>query len=109
MEEYIQNHQMRTAKPLSEDLKKACQALIDSRNGIQTISFSGNLITVGYNPYQISEANVEKLISDLGIEVTGKPQKTGFLKRWILNMAKSNKENLGSGRLDCCDLNKKKE
>lgn len=108
MEEYIQNHQMRTAKPLSEDLRRACQALIDSRNGIQTISFSGNLITVGYNPYQITETNVEKLISDLKIEITSKTVKTGFLKRWLLNMAQSNKENLGSERLDCCHLTNKK-
>jgi len=106
MEEFIQTHQLRTPKPLSEDLKKACQALIDSRNGIHTISFSENLITVEYNPYQITEENVEKLISDLGVKITA-PEKKGFLKRWLKNMAKSNKESLGSGRLDCCDLNDK--
>lgn len=108
MEEFIQTHQMRTKEKLSDDLKKACQALIDSPNGIQTISFSENLITVGYNPYQITEENVEKLISDLGIKISNKPEKQGFLRRWLKDMAKSNKESLGSGRLDCCDLNHKK-
>jgi len=105
MEDFIQKHQLRIAKPLSDDLKKACQALIDSTNGIQTISFSENRITVGYNPYQITESNLEKLISDLGITITVAPEKTGFLKRWLKNLAKSNKENLGGGRLDCCNLN----
>ncbi|WP_163706902.1 LDCC motif putative metal-binding protein [Mangrovibacterium lignilyticum] len=107
MEDFIQTHQIRTKKPLSEDLKKACQALIDSTNGIQTISFSENLITVEYNPYQITEGNLEQLISELGIKITS-PEKTGFLKRWLKYIAKENKESLGSGRLDCCDMNHKK-
>ena len=106
MEEFIQTHQMRTKEKLSEDLKKACQALIDSQNGIQTISFSENRITVEYNPYQITKKNLEKLISDLGIEISNKPEKQSFLKRWLKDLAKSNKESLGSGRLDCCDLSR---
>ena len=106
MEEFIQTHVIRMANTLSEDLKKACQALIDSRNGIQTISFSENRITVDYNPYQITKKNLEKLLSDLGIKLTS-PEKTGFLKRWLKNIAKENKESLGTGRLDCCDMNHK--
>lgn len=107
MEDYIQNHQMRIERPLSDDLKKACQALVDSQDGIESVSFSANLIIVGFNPYQITAATVEKLISDLGINVENKAEKTGFMKRWIRNMADSNRESLGSGRLDCCHLNDK--
>jgi len=107
MEEFIQNYQLRTEQALSEDLKKACEALIDCRNGIQTISFSKNLLTVAYNPYQITEENLEKLISDLGIKIMTVPEKQGLIRRWLNNLAKSNTESLGSGRLDCCNMNDK--
>ena len=105
MEEYIQYHQIRTGSPLSEDLKKACLALIDSGNGILTISFSPNRITIGYSPYQTRPTTLEKQISDLGTDLKCETEKRGYLKRLLHNMAQSNKQNMGSRRLDCCHLN----
>ena len=31
-----------------------------------------------------------------------------FIKNWLDRLAKENEKSFGSGRLDCCDLNKPK-
>lgn len=31
-----------------------------------------------------------------------------FIKNWLERLAKENEKSFGSGRLDCCDLNKPK-
>ncbi|WP_312811564.1 LDCC motif putative metal-binding protein [Sedimentibacter sp.] len=31
-----------------------------------------------------------------------------FIKNWLDRLAKENEKSFGSGRLDCCDLNKQK-
>lgn len=31
-----------------------------------------------------------------------------FIKNWLDRLAKENEKSFGSGRLDCCDLNKTK-
>ncbi len=75
----------------------------NSTQGIDKFKCTLHHVSFIYNPYEISENEIVKMLSVFGITIkTNKPY--SFRAR-LAKLAKDNNENFGGKRLGCCDLN----
>ncbi|MFY9151050.1 MAG: hypothetical protein WAO52_03480 [Prolixibacteraceae bacterium] len=104
MEEYIQFFKLQSTNTLSNEDVSAIDSLINPIMGISNIEYIGTLITIEYNPYLISWIEINKLVINLGIEISVTPNETGNMNRWLTVLSNKNMENFGSQRLNCCSM-----
>ncbi len=93
-----------TATPDSETVSK-----LRTGSGIEEMTVEGSRIVVEYQPYVVSREGVLNRMEDAGLVLRKeeeKEERKGFFRRFVDRIAAENKQSLGSGRLDCCDLNR---
>jgi hypothetical protein len=103
MEDYLQYKRFHILESISEEKIQELMTKFNSTPGIDKIGCLRQSISVIYNPYEISEKEILKSLSALGLTVTIENKKS-FKKR-LKKMAEENKKDFGGKRLDCCDLN----
>ena len=106
MEEYIHNLTFQVITALNSSELENINGLLHSRQGISNIKCTELLISLDYNSYVVAEDDILKLLSTCGIATTS-PKKEGFLRHWLKELEKENKETFGKKRLDCCNQNMK--
>jgi hypothetical protein len=104
MEEYIQFFKLQSTNTLSNEDVSAIDSLINPIMGISNIEYIGTLITIEYNPYLISWIEINKLVINLGVEISVTPNETGNMNRWLTVLSNKNRKNFGSQRLNCCSM-----
>ena len=74
-------------------------------DGIDFFDISNDEIEIEYSTLKLSEKGIFELFIQLGypLELI-KQVKYNLFKRFMNDLAKSNKESFGSKKLDCCDL-----
>ncbi len=87
---------------------KQIVALISKIEGIEKLSIANNAVEVCYYPQIISLTAIKSEFGKAGIAFAEPVKAKGFLGRFIDRLAESNKKNFGSSKLDCCNLNNKK-
>jgi len=104
MEEFVKTLSVRIIEaPDKERIRSFTDSLKDE-DGIQTVEFSNQTFSINYNPYVISKNEIVHELNLMGIHREEELKERG-IKKWLSNLAKQNKKNLGNQRLDCCDLN----
>lgn len=76
---------------------------------VRVLTIEGSDVTVEHNPAVSDHEVLNAKLRKLGFESRGdevSPRKKGIFGRWIERLSAQNKKSLGSGSLDCCDLNK---
>lgn len=71
--------------------------------GVNNVSRKKDSLIISYEPYSVSEKFLVKCLTGMGF-VPATEKKKGFFARWIENLAKTNQENFGKKRLDCCNV-----
>tara|TARA_B100000614_G_scaffold249890_1_gene259374 strand:- start:46 stop:513 length:468 start_codon:yes stop_codon:yes gene_type:complete len=77
--------------------------------GVRTAELDGTRLVVEFQPYLMSEEGLRERIRGAGVQPaaeTRPPRRRNIFQRFVDRLASENQRNLGSGRLDCCDLNK---
>ena len=86
----------------------ACITRIESAlselRGVEQVEVSLGKASITYIPGVISTTAFKKTIEEIGFRI---PPKKG--RRFLDRLTDSNKKTFGSGRPDCCTLNRKKE
>ncbi len=103
MEDYLKYKKFEIREIISEEKIKELMTKFNSTPGIDKISCVRQSISVVYNPYEISEKEIVNVLSTL--ELTVKIDDKKSFKNKLKKMAEENKEDFGSKRLGCCDLN----
>lgn len=71
--------------------------------GVNTISVENKRLSIQFDPNSIEKSELVGQLEELGFKPV-KEAKKGFWARWIDRLAKDNKKNFGSQRLDCCNI-----
>jgi hypothetical protein len=81
-----------------------------SAPGIDAVSFDEHSLRVSFNPFRTSEVAIRNRMAAAGLpEIEATPirgKRRNLFQRMVDRLAAENKSSLGSGRLDCCELNK---
>ncbi|MDA3947924.1 MAG: LDCC motif putative metal-binding protein [Spirochaeta sp.] len=90
---------------------QATIAKLRDGSGIEEMTVNDNRIDVEYQPYVVSREGVLNRMEHAGLVVRrngdGEQKKRqGLFRRFIDRIAADNQRSLGSGPLDCCDLNR---
>lgn len=103
MEDYLKYKRFEIRESISEEKINELLLKFNSTPGIDKISCMRQSISVIYNPYQISGKEIVNGLSTLGLTVKMDDKKS--FKNKLKKMAEENKQDFGSKRLGCCDLN----
>jgi hypothetical protein len=103
MEDYLQYKRFHIQESISEEKIEELMMKFNSTPGIDKIGCVRQSISVIFNPYEISEKEISKSLSVLGLTVTIDDKKS--FKNKLKKMAEENKKDFGGKRLDCCDMN----
>ena len=103
MEDYLKYKRFEIRESISEEKLNELLLKFNSTPGIDKISSVRQSISVIYNPYEISEKEILNVLSTLGLTIKMDDKKS--FKNRLKKMAEENKEDFGSKRLGCCDLN----
>jgi hypothetical protein len=107
MDNYLKNITFWAEQTLTREEIQSCTSLVLPEVGISDVKYADRSVSVEYNPYLISEEEITGLFKRLNIEFSDAPKKTGFIKRWLLNMVKENNESFGNQGIHCCSMNTK--
>lgn len=105
MEDFIQNISLKVEGLPSHDLIRTFTSSLTNEKGIRNVLFDNQTFTIDFNPYVISKEEIIHEMEEAGIQACTCQKKEKGFKKWISNLALQNKKNLGSHRLDCCDMN----
>lgn len=105
MEDYIQNAKLRIEELPSHDLISSCTSLLENEDGIQKVNLENQTFSIDFNPYLISKGEIIHEIEESGIKISISEKKEKGFSKWLKKLASQNKKNLGSQKLDCCDMN----
>ena len=105
MEDFIKIRKIELKRKLSDEDYAIFKSIFKSMKGVQNFSINNNTLRIEYNSYLISLKEIKDILFLNSYEIK-KTKKSGFLQKFILNLAKSNKETLGTSKLECCNLNK---
>ncbi|MCF6332608.1 MAG: hypothetical protein L3J11_04920 [Draconibacterium sp.] len=103
MENYLKYKRFEIRESITDEKINELLLKFNSTQGIDKISCVRQSIYVIYNPYEISEKEIVNGLSTFGLSV--KMDKKKSIKNRLKKMAEENKEDFGSKRLGCCDLN----
>lgn len=84
---------------------QACDMQLLKKPGIYVLSRMNNTLSIGFNIYEISKAELTLIMDELGLKPYPPIVKKGVVANWIDKLVKTNKESFSGKRLDCCDLN----
>lgn len=105
MSEYSQTVKYLFTKRLTDDDIKILNTKLSELEGLESYDLSDEFILIDFMIFKQSEKSLKQYLVNLGFPVMCKKEKKpGIFKRWIDNLAKSNKESFGSKKLDCCEL-----
>ena len=105
MNDYSKTVRYRFKREMTDHDIAFLKSRISKVDGIESMTISKGIISIEFMPYKLAEESVKEMIVDLGYPVQiENNRKPGFLKGFIENLAKSNKESFGTKKLDCCDL-----
>ena len=106
MENYIKTLKFTRIFDDSKDKNHEFELILLNMKGIQKVTRVENSLYIEFNSFILSKNAVTEIIRENGYESeTSVQNKKGFLTKWIEKLAKTNKENFGNDRLECCDLN----
>lgn len=103
MEDYLNYKSYRILEKIQKSKISEIIREIKSMQGIENIKCSGQIVSVIYNPYLISEKEVIEKLAGLGFSV--KPPGKKSFKQRMEKWAENNTEILGDKELNCCNLN----
>ncbi|MCF6183878.1 MAG: hypothetical protein L3J56_04480 [Bacteroidales bacterium] len=107
MDDYIKYLKFISGSDKTEDKHNNVEILLSDLQGIKKVTKQGTTVSVEFNSYVLSESVLIELLKENGYESEKLMQnKKGFFAKWLEKTAKTNKENFGNNRLECCDLNK---
>jgi copper chaperone CopZ len=79
-------------------------------DGIDSIDITKESIIIEYVTLQLAEESVKEIIKNSGYPLKEiKKKRKGIFRRFIDNLARSNKQSFGNRKLDCCDLKHKND
>lgn len=105
MEDFIQNISLKVDGLPGHDLIRTFTSSLTHEKGIRNVRFENQTFSIDFNPYIISKDEIIHEMEEAGIQPCTYQKKEKGFKKWISNLALQNKKNLGSHRLDCCDMN----
>tara|TARA_Y100000592_G_C5309466_1_gene239370 strand:- start:6 stop:359 length:354 start_codon:yes stop_codon:yes gene_type:complete len=91
---------------------QATIAKLRNGSGIEEMTVNDNRIDVEYQPYVVSREGVLNRMEHVGLHIRRDDEerepenRRGLFRRFIDRIAADNQRSLGTGRLDCCDLNR---
>lgn len=88
----------------NSDEKSQIRNLFEDLPGIEEIYFKGNEIKVKYSAFKIAKEYIIEILENNGFKKV-KPKKKGVFQRFLDKLIKTNKDEFGNKKLDCCDLN----
>ena len=106
MENYLEYKEFELIDNYDKHMDNQLYNTVKTMPGINEIKYSKDRIGILYNNYLISDNDIITLMAELGYTVKNTTKKTGLLGSWINKLAKSNTQNFGNQKLDCCNLNK---
>lgn len=80
------------------------KSLLGTHHGIEEIYFENVYLHVRYSVFKIAPEYIKEILSSNGYNEE-QPAKEGLFKRFINKLIKTNKDEFGDKKLDCCDLN----
>ncbi len=83
------------------------ESILLNLQGVESLRFEKDRIHISFYPQLISLQAIKAEIEKIGMAPESKRSK-GFFARYLDRMIESNRKSFGNGRLDCCDLNRKK-
>lgn len=105
MSDYSKTVKYRFNRELNDYDISYLHSKIPKIDGIESCTVSKTDISVELMTLKLAPESVSEMILNLGYPVkTERSKKPGLFKRFLDNLAKSNKESFGSKKLDCCDL-----
>ncbi len=104
MEDYIKITNIELAKSLNNKDYQNFNRILHLKNGIIKFSISDKIFRVEFNSYLIELNEIKKALSNAGYMIK-ETKKAGRLQKFIQNLAKTNQESFGTGKLECCKLN----
>ncbi len=105
MEEYINYLKYKSHSESSVNALESSKSALLKKPGILEVSVVDNTMVIGFNTYAMSEEELTTIMNDTGLEPYPAKEKKRLFASWLDNLAKTNKENFGDKRLDCCDMN----
>jgi len=97
---------IRAEVPDRKDTK--LESVLSNLQGVESLRFEKDRVHISFYPQLISLQTIKAEIEKAGMAPEPKPSK-GFFARYLDRMIESNRKSFGDGRLDCCDLNRKKK
>ena len=86
---------------------KELESVLSNLQGVESLRFEKDRIHISFYPQLISLQTIKAEIEKAGMAPQPKRSKS-FIARYLDRMIESNRKSFGNGRLDCCDLNRKK-
>jgi hypothetical protein len=90
-------------QPTSGERNKV-KELLNELPGIEEIYFESNYIKIKHAVFKIAKDYIEEVLEANGFRKF-RPKKESVFKRFINKLIKTNKDEFGDKKLDCCDLN----
>jgi len=87
--------------------KEELESILSHLQGVESLRFEKDRVHISFYTQLISLQAIKAEIEKVGMAPESKKPK-GFFARYLDRMIESNRKSFGNGRLDCCDLNRKK-
>ncbi|MFO8235691.1 MAG: LDCC motif putative metal-binding protein [Bacteroidales bacterium] len=93
---YILDH-----KPSSGERAKI-RNLLEDLPGIGEVYFLEEEIKIEYSSFKIAKEYIEEILGNNGLQKS-RPKKKGIFQRFITKLIKTNEDEFGNKKLNCCD------
>jgi hypothetical protein len=105
MEDYLKFFSTKFNKMLNKQEVDVIELYFKDEPGILTFTCTQNEIRINYNSFIQTESTILESIQMLGFSTNQSSEKKSAISKWLSKLAKSNRENFGNQRLDCCKIN----
>lgn len=105
MEDYIKIQVFESAAILTSTDLRIFREKLGKQKGIINLSVDKYILRIEYNTYLIDIHKIKQLLATMNYDFK-EPKKANRFQMFLQNLARSNKDSLGSGKLECCKLNK---
>ncbi|GAO30395.1 heavy-metal-associated domain-containing protein [Geofilum rubicundum] len=108
MDDYKKEIVLSFKKHLKDDDIFILKSNLEKVKGIESINIATQSVSIEYVSLHLTEEMVKEIIKDAGYPLRElKKRRKGFFRRFIDDLARSNRESFGNKKLDCCDLKQK--
>lgn len=105
MEDYIKIQVLESADKLTSGDQQIFREKLAKQKGIINLSIDKYTLRIEYNTYLIDIHEIKLILTTMNYDFK-EPKKATRFQRFLQNLTKSNKNSFGSGKLECCNLNK---